>query len=77
MKEATGELLSVIVVVISVGVLIAFFYFQIWPMIRTNFEAQTACEKAICNSKPDANGLVDCVLIENGVSRHFQCNYKG
>lgn len=73
MKEATGELGNLLVVTTSVAILVAFFYFTIWPMIRNNFEAQTACEKAICEAKPDSKGLVNCKLNGNV----FKCKYKG
>ena len=73
MKEATSELANLLVVSASVAILVAFFYFTIWPIIRNNFEAQTACEKAVCEAKPDKNGLVNCKLNDN----IFKCKYKG
>ena len=73
MKEATGELANLLVVTVSVAILVAFFYFTIWPIIRNNFISQTSCEKAVCSAKPDANGMVNCTL-NNTV---FQCRYKG
>ena len=37
MKEATTELSSALVAVVCIATLVAFFYFQIWPSIKTNF----------------------------------------
>lgn len=74
MKNATGELVNLLVVVICVAILVAFFYFTIWPMIKTNFEAQTACEKAICSADDtDGDGMVTCRLGDH----IFECKYKG
>ena len=46
MKNATGSLANLVVVCVCVAILVAFFYFTIWPIIKTNFVAQTSCEKA-------------------------------
>ena len=74
MKNATSELANLIIVVICVAILVAFFYFTIWPIIRGNFESQTSCEKAVCSSTdPDGDGLVTCRLGSNV----FSCKYKG
>jgi hypothetical protein len=50
MKEATGELNSTLVVVIAVGVLAAFFYYTLWPILDNNFKANSNCSKAWCYS---------------------------
>ena len=73
MKNATGELASLLIVVVSVAILVAFFYFTIWPIIRLNFVSQTACEKAVCSSTPNNEGLVTCRLGNDT----FTCKYKG
>ncbi|MBE6155909.1 MAG: hypothetical protein E7164_04050 [Firmicutes bacterium] len=74
MKNATSELANLLIVVICVAILVAFFYFTIWPSIRTNFVSQTACEKAVCASTdPDGDGMVNCRLGNN----IFECKYKG
>lgn len=73
MKDATGELGSAVVVVTCIAILVAFFYFTIWPMIKQNFVAQTACEKAICEAKPNEDGLVKCIY----EGQIIECNYKG
>lgn len=78
MKKATGELTGAVVVVMCVAILIAFFYFVIWPTIDNNFKSQTACEKAICETRPDDDGMVNCKLCEKGKScQKFKCRYKG
>ena len=73
MKEATSELASLLVVVSSVAILIAFFYFTVWPLIDNNFKKQTACEKATCKMDQVTDGYVNCEL--NG--QEFRCKYKG
>ena len=75
MKEATSELSSMVVVTICVAILIAFFFFVIWPDIRTNFEAQTACEKATCNvSKGINKGFYKECIYEG---KNIKCKFKG
>ena len=73
MKNATSELANLLVVAASVAILVAFFYFTIWPRIDRNFKQQTACEKAVCEVKPDADGQVKCSLD----GQIFKCKYKG
>ena len=73
MKEATSELANLLVVGVSVAILIAFFYFTVWPMIDNNFKSQTSCEKAVCSTVPDADGYVSCEY----KSQTIKCKYKG
>ena len=74
MKNATSELANVLVVVASVAILVAFFYYTVWPMIENNFAAQTSCEKAICSSKDDdGDGMVTCIYNEQEIT----CKHKG
>ena len=73
MKRATGELSNLVVVTICVAILIAFFYFTIWPMIKNNYVSQTSCEKARCLPTPDENGMVTCYLD----GQEFLCKFKG
>ena len=82
MKKAIGELSSTVIVVISVAILIAFFYYTVWPMIDNNFNSQTACEKAVCDIRKGSdgkvitdNGKVQCTI--PGKEGTFWCNYKG
>lgn len=73
MKEATAELGTGVIAVISVGILVVFFYFTVWPIIENNFAQQTACDKAICETNPDNNGYVKCKY----KGKVIQCKYKG
>ena len=73
MKDATGDLTSAVVVVTCIAILVAFFYFTIWPAIKQNFVSQTACEKATCEAKPNAEGIVKCIYEDQII----ECNYKG
>ena len=73
MKEATSELANLLVVAASVAILVAFFYFTVWPLIDNNFKRQTQCDKAICNAKPNDDGYVTCKLD----GQTFECKYKG
>lgn len=73
MKEATGELTSTVIIVISVGVLMTFLAVGLYPIIRSNFRQQTACDKAKCGTNPDSDGMVDC-SIDNEI---IKCKYKG
>ena len=78
MKEATSDLSSGIVVAVCISILVAFFYFTIWPIIKTNFVAQTACEKSKCSAHPDDDGMVDCIYKDkDGTEQTIKCNYKG
>ncbi len=75
MKEATGELNATVVVVLAVGVLMAFFYYTLWPLLKSNFERNSQCSKAICDSKTLNDGYVTCHL--KGKTEEFKCVYKG
>ena len=78
MKEATGELNATVFVVIAVASLVVFFYTQIWPAIKGNMNENTACSRAICASTPNADGTVDCYVMEKGIkSEPFTCAWKG
>ena len=77
MKEATGELQNTVIVVVSIGVLIAFFYYTLWPLIRNNFESKTSCDNAICEqcNNPDGCKTVTCKSKDG--KNEFECTYKG
>ncbi len=81
MKQATGELNATVVVVLSVGVLMAFFYYTLWPVLRKNFEENAKCSKAVC--EPCDNGT-DCDYVtcysknkDHTPQNAFECVYKG
>lgn len=75
MKEATGELSGALVAVVCIATLVAFFYFQIWPSIKVNFQSQTACDKAKCDASTlnKSTGLVNCTVD----GQEIQCKFKG
>ena len=78
MKEATGELNMTIVVITLVGLLMAFFFYTVWPMIKFNFVSNTNCSKAIC--EPCADGTNTCktkTCHVEGESETFECVNKG
>ena len=79
MKEATGELANLLVVSVSVAILVAFFYFTIWPIIDENFKKQTSCDKAVCEgADTDKDGYVKCYYKNrNGDRINITCRYKG
>ena len=78
MKEATGELQNTVIVVLSIGVLIAFFYYTLWPLIRNNFESKTSCDRAICEQCNDPNGCKTVKCHAKGDKNNiFECIYKG
>lgn len=83
MKEATGELNVTVIVAISVGILAAFFFGTIWPMIHHNFQSEADCKSATCNCSKetrDANdGKCSCTITnESGEkSEPFLCTYGG
>jgi Na+/glutamate symporter len=75
MKEASGELNGTVFVILAVGVLMAFFYFVLWPVIHQNFKSNSQCSRAICGTTADASGYVTCH--EKGKTETFKCVYKG
>lgn len=77
MKEASSELNATVVVVLAIGVLMAFFYYTIWPILKDNFEKNSQCSKAICETKDEDNdGYVTCHSKDDS-TRDFKCVYKG
>ena len=75
MKETTSELVATVVVILAIGVFIAFFYYTLWPLIKDNFNRNSQCSKAICDSSTLNDGYVECHL--KGDTIVFKCIYKG
>ena len=79
MKEATGELNMTVVIVALVGLLMAFFFSTVWPMLRHNFVSNTNCSKAIC--APCEDGTNTCKTkkchMPDEESVIFECVNKG
>jgi hypothetical protein len=80
MKEATGELNSAIIVVIVVGLLIAFFYGLIWPMIKEGLKDNARCADAVCDVGVESGTVgVECYSPhdKSKEKEYFYCPYKG
>ena len=77
MKEATGELNSTVIVVLAVGVFVAFFFSYLWPMIKGSMDLNSKCSDAICEPcNKDVCDYVKCHLKESP-DKTFECVYKG
>lgn len=90
MKEAMGELNATVVVVIIVAVLSLFFFSYIWPMIRSDFNRSTRCDKAVCvcpeayknattgacEIPEDKHGLIECHM-QGDETQKINCPWKG
>ncbi len=79
MKEATGELNMTVVVVVAVGVLAAFFYTTIWPMISNNLDSKSKCNAAVCKRDGNSNMATCALYDQNGRQQgsSFKCVWKG
>lgn len=79
MKEATGELNMAVIVAISVSILVAFFFYTLWPMINKNFQDNSKCQQATCDcSEAKENDYkCECWIGERGESETFSCPYGG
>ena len=70
MKEATGELNMAVIVAISIGILAAFFFGFLWPMINDNFQKTAQCNKAVCNCSDEVRESVEN---ETGLKNRCKC----
>ena len=85
MKEATGELNLTVIVVVMIGMLIAFFFFTFWPMIESNLNQTSRCSKAICTCKGGMKDgicnskVAECYVMNSDgrQSDKFECVWKG
>ena len=82
MKEATGELNMTVVIVIAVGILAAFFYTVIWPLIGDNFDRNAKCNDAICTCENKNNEckMATCYVVDKKGEKkgnEFECPWKG
>ena len=78
MKEATGELNSTLVVVIAVGLLSAFFYYTLWPIINNNLDQNSKCSQAWCENTPNEDGItVQCHYKSENDTKDITCTWKG
>ena len=76
MKEATGELNLTVIVVIAVSLLVAFFYYAIWPGLSANFEQNAKCSKAVCEN-PCGTGSGKNVCQDMTEINKVKCKVKG
>lgn len=89
MKEATGELNMTVIVAISIGILAAFFFGWLWPLINNNFKSTSQCNKAYCNCSEEVREQVsnetgrkgNCKCAESKASydngEFYYCPFKG
>jgi hypothetical protein len=78
MKEATGELNSTLVVVIAVGLLAAFFYYTLWPILKNNMDQNSMCSQAWCDSHANDDGItVKCHYKSGNEIKDITCVWKG
>ena len=83
MKETTGELNLTVIAVIAIGILVAFFYYAIWPSLNNNFQANSNCSRAVCenpcgqgkNTCSEMNKLAKCHV--SGSDVEIYCPWKG
>ena len=80
MKKATGELSATVVVLTAIGVLMAFFFYTMWPLMKSSIDASSQCNKAICETCESG----DCEYVTcypkgqyGNSSKSFKCVYKG
>ena len=79
MKKATGELNLSVVVLVSIGILSAFFFTILWPMIKSSMIANSKCRDAICDKRTVQDGLATCRYYKDGKQQgdSFKCVWKG
>ena len=69
---------ATVVVVLAVGVFMAFFYFTLWPMIKRNYSMNADCSRAICEKcESDFCETVTCHLRDDPSVPPFECVWKG
>ena len=92
MKEATVEINLAVIVMISIGVLMAFFFGVLWPMLDFNFTSTAQCNKAVCNCSEESirglpglhevEGIMYCTCWDDeeedrSSDNSFDCLYRG
>lgn len=81
MKEATQELNMMAIVVISVGVLLTFFFYFLWPILNANFTVKSQCSKAACDcvNREVVDGVEYCTncRVDGEPIDDMRCLYKG
>lgn len=82
MKEATNELNLTVIVVLSVGILMAFFFTVMWPNIRNNYKRTANCKSAVCDCSNAKNNDYKCKCWSSNKDREqdinsFTCSWEG
>ena len=82
MKEATGELNLAVIVAIVIGILIAFFFTFIWPLINDNYQRTSNCKKAYCDCSSAKSNDYKCNCWANKSEKEsgkepFLCPWEG
>lgn len=75
MKEATGNLNLALVTIVSIGILVIFFYDSLWPMIESNMISHTKCDDAVCGATT-SSGHPNQVACKYGEATIY-CPYSG
>ena len=74
MKEATSELNLTAIVLVAIGVMAAFFFTILWPMIDDNFQRNASCRAAACDCSVAARDRV----FNNGWGKNMcECDIDG
>ncbi len=68
MKESTGELVAALAVIVAVGIFIAFFYYTLWPIVKSNFDGSNQCSRMICEKCTNPSGCDTVTCYQKG---HF------
>lgn len=79
MKETTGELNLVVVVVLLISLLSAFFFGYLWPTLRNTHIQNAKCGDAMCDKNTlTHDGYVECEYIDKkGTKHNLTCIWKG
>lgn len=78
MKEAIGELNGSIIVIMAVGVLSAFFFTFMWPVLKDSMEFRSKCSDAICDKGFNKNGRAYCYAPSDPTKTNvFECPFRG
>lgn len=78
MKAATGELNMTVIVVLSVGILAAFFFGVLWPTISNNFKANAQCRNSVCDcSKAKENNYMCTCKAKSDSTDTYLCPFGG
>ena len=77
MKEATGELNMTVITVVAIAAVAALFYAFVWPTIKKNITANTACSQGAGTTigKSTEEGYVSCGAVKAD-GKSYDCDYR-